>query len=246
MDTKNLVIEASVTCTNEENEETIEGVELSSSQVLYSKIPSNLAITVNPIADPPIPSVVFELLQDPETSVVAPEESIQTTLQLQDLTLYQTRSVRTVSTPVRRRLMQELKWHLQDPPDGVSCVPTENDIMIWNAVIFGPDDTPFEDGIFKLTIEFTEGYPNEPPTVKFVSNMFHSNVYSDGRVALDILQNRWTPVYNVSAVLISIQSLLTDPNPNSAANPLAAQLYKQNRREYEERIKATVKQSWTN
>ena len=51
-------------------------------------------------------------------------------------------------------------------------------------------DTPFEDGTFRLTIEFTEEYPNKPPTVKFVSKMFHPNVYSDGSLCLDILQNR--------------------------------------------------------
>lgn len=56
----------------------------------------------------------------------------------------------------------------EDPPTGVSGAPTDNNIMIWNAVIFGPHDTPFEDGTFKLTIEFTEEYPNKPPTVRSV------------------------------------------------------------------------------
>lgn len=77
--------------------------------------------------------------------------------------------------------------------------------MIWNAVIFGPHDTPFEDGTFKLTIEFTEEYPNKPPTVRFVSKVFHPNVYADGGICLDILQNRWSPTYDVSAILTSIQ-----------------------------------------
>ena len=77
--------------------------------------------------------------------------------------------------------------------------------MIWNAVIFGPHDTPFEDGTFKLTLEFTEEYPNKPPTVRFVSKMFHPNVYADGSICLDILQNRWSPTYDVSAILTSIQ-----------------------------------------
>ncbi|CAN8032363.1 unnamed protein product [Ixodes persulcatus] len=63
----------------------------------------------------------------------------------------------------------------EDPPAGVSGAPTDNNIMIWNAVIFGPHDTPFEDGTFKLTLEFTEEYPNKPPTVRFVSKMFHPN-----------------------------------------------------------------------
>lgn len=70
---------------------------------------------------------------------------------------------------------------------------------------FRPHDTPFEDGTFKLTIEFTEEYPNKPPTVRFVSKMFHPNVYADGGICLDILQNRWSPTYDVSAILTSIQ-----------------------------------------
>ena len=76
---------------------------------------------------------------------------------------------------------------------GVSGAPSDNNIMLWNAVIFGPHDTPFEDGTFKLTIEFTEEYPNKPPTVRFVSKMFHPNVYADGGICLDILQNRSSP-----------------------------------------------------
>lgn len=72
-------------------------------------------------------------------------------------------------------------------------------------MIFGPHDTPFEDGTFKLTIEFTEEYPNKPPTVRFVSKVFHPNVYADGGICLDILQNRWSPTYDVSAILTSIQ-----------------------------------------
>ena len=55
--------------------------------------------------------------------------------------------------------------------------------------------------------------------------MFHPNVYADGGICLDILQNRWSPTYDVSAILTSIQSLLDEPNPNSPANSVAAQLY---------------------
>uniref|UniRef100_A0A672HHY9 E2 ubiquitin-conjugating enzyme n=1 Tax=Salarias fasciatus TaxID=181472 RepID=A0A672HHY9_SALFA len=132
----------------------------------------------------------------------------------------------------------------EDPPAGVSGAPSENNIMVWNAVIFGPEGTPFEDGTFKLTIEFTEEYPNKPPTVRFVSKMFHPNVYADGSICLDILQNRWSPTYDVSSILTSIQSLLDEPNPNSPANSQAAQLYQENKREYEKRVSAIVEQSW--
>jgi ubiquitin-conjugating enzyme E2 A len=61
---------------------------------------------------------------------------------------------------------------------------------------------------------------------------------------LHILHYRWSPTYDVSAILTSIQSLLSDPNPNSPANSMAAQLFKENRREYEKRVKACVEQSW--
>lgn len=71
-------------------------------------------------------------------------------------------------------------------------------------------------------------------------------VYADGSICLDILQNRWSPTYDVSAILTSIQSLLDEPNPNSPANSLAAQLYQENRREYEKRVAAIVEQSWLN
>ena len=133
--------------------------------------------------------------------------------------------------------------------------------MVWNAVIFGPGtyiytlefsyfilestaETPFEDGTFKLILNFDESYPNKPPTVKFLSRMFHPNVYANGELCLDILQNRWSPTYDVAAILTSIQSLLHDPNPNSPANAEAAQLYRENMKEYVRRVKGIVEESW--
>ena len=140
--------------------------------------------------------------------------------------------------------MRDFKRMQEDPPVGVSGVPSDNDIMKWNAVIFGPSDTPFDEGTFNLTLEFSEDYPNKSPVVKFQSKMFHPNIYSDGSICLDILQSRWSPTYDVSAILTSIQSLLSDPNPTSPVNDLATQLYRQNRREYMKRVRKMVEESW--
>ena len=129
--------------------------------------------------------------------------------------------------------MRDFKRMQTDPPEGVNGAPLDNDIMKWHAVIFGPDDTAWEDGTFKLYVEFTEEYPNKAPTVKFLTKMFHPNIYADGSICLDILQNQWSPIYDISAILTSIQSLLCDPNPSSPANSEAARLYQENRREYE-------------
>lgn len=173
------------------------------------------------------------------------------------------------STNCRRRLIRDFKRLSTDPPGGVSGSPCPDNIMLWNAVIFGPGqfyrqpdfsfvdsylglekkkqyagDTPFEDGTFKLLLTFDESYPNKPPSVKFLSRMFHPNIYANGELCLDILQNRWSPTYDVAAILTSVQSLLHDPNPNSPANAEAAQLYRENMKEYARRVKATVEESW--
>ena len=116
----------------------------------------------------------------------------------------------------KSRLLRDLKSLHEDPPVGVSAAPAHNNILKWNAVIFGPSDSAFEDGEFRLRLQFTEAYPSKPPKVKFITKMFHPNIRSDGMICLDILQSKWSPIYNVSTILISIQSLLTDPNPNSS------------------------------
>ena len=144
----------------------------------------------------------------------------------------------------RRRLIRDFKKLQEDPPEGITGTPSESNIMIWTAAIFGPVDTLFEDGIFKLSLEFTEEYPNKSPTIRFESKMFHPNIYPDGSICLDILQNRWSPTYDVTAVLTSIQSLLADPNPFSPANNLAAELFRENKREYERRVRESVEAIW--
>jgi len=116
--------------------------------------------------------------------------------------------------------------------------------MLWQAVIFGPDDTSWEGGTFKLVLEFTEDYPNKAPHVRFLTKMFHPNIYNDGQICLDILQNLWSPIYDISAILTSIQSLLCDPNPASPANSEASKLFSENRREYNRRVRAIVEDSW--
>ncbi|KAG7431693.1 hypothetical protein ACKLNR_010579 [Fusarium oxysporum f. sp. zingiberi] len=152
--------------------------------------------------------------------------------------------VAIMSTAARRRLMRDFKRMQTDPPAGVSASPVPDNVMTWNAVIIGPADTPFEDGTFRLVMQFEEQYPNKPPQVKFISQMFHPNVYATGELCLDILQNRWSPTYDVAAVLTSIQSLLNDPNTGSPANVEASNLYKDNRKEYTKRVRETVEKSW--
>ncbi|KAL2516169.1 Ubiquitin-conjugating enzyme E2 2 [Forsythia ovata] len=132
--------------------------------------------------------------------------------------------------------MRDFKRLQLDPPAGISGAPCDNNIMPWNAVIFGPDGTRWDRWTFKLTLQFMEDYPNKPPTVRFISRMFHPNIYADGSICMDILQNQWSPIYDVVAILISIQSLLCVPNPNSPANSEAARLFSENKPEYNRKV----------
>ncbi len=140
--------------------------------------------------------------------------------------------------------MRDLQRLQTDPPAGISAAPQSDNIMTWTAFIIGPEDTPFEDGTFRLELKFDESYPNNPPQVRFLSRMYHPNVYANGTICLDILHNRWSPTYDVAAILTSIQSLLHDPNPSSPANPDAARNYSTNKQEYNRLVRDTVEESW--
>ena len=133
-----------------------------------------------------------------------------------------------MSSMAERRLIKDLKKLESEQNEGINATPDNDSLFRWNAVIFGPEDTIWEGGIFKLYLEFSEDYPNKPPKVKFLTKLFHPNIYNDGSICLDILKDNWSPVYDISSILTSIQSLLCDPNTKSPANNTAAELFQKN------------------
>ena len=91
----------------------------------------------------------------------------------------------------------------------------------------------FAEGLtFKLSFSFPSNYPYSPPTVLFTTPMFHPNVDMAGRICLDILKDKWSAVYNVQSILLSLQSLLGEPNNKSPLNGQAAELWDKNPTEY--------------
>ena len=152
--------------------------------------------------------------------------------------------VRSTMNAATLRLMSDLREMQKDAPEGASAAPLgEDNIFVWAATIFGPADTPWEGGIFSLRLTFCDQYPDKPPKVRFTTKVFHPNVYQDGTLCLDIIQNKWSPSYTVSSVLTSIQSLLTDPNCGSPANPEAAELFQQDKKAYNRRIRRLTEES---
>jgi ubiquitin-conjugating enzyme E2 D len=116
--------------------------------------------------------------------------------------------------------------------------PTENNIFTWNATIIGPKDTPYENGKFFLNIFFPENYPFKPPKVHFITRIYHPNINSNGGICLDILKDQWSPVLTTSKVLLSIYSLLMEPNPDDPLVPEIANIYKNDKDTFIKNAKA--------
>lgn len=127
---------------------------------------------------------------------------------------------------------------LNNPAEGISAFPSEENLLLWNAVILGPAGSPYENLEFRLSIQFCSQYPFQPPKVQFLTGCFHPNVMLrvPGDICLDILQNAWSAVMSTSSVLVSLQSLLAEPNPASPLNAEAADLWVKDRKAYTEKV----------
>eukprot|EP00731_Ephydatia_muelleri_P017932 Em0010g1030a len=98
-------------------------------------------------------------------------------------------------------------------------------------------DSPYQNGVFFLTIHFPTDYPFKPPKVAFTTKIYHPNINANGSICLDILRAQWSPALTVSKVLLSICSLLCDPNPDDPLVPDIARIYKTDRPRYNELAK---------
>ena len=117
-----------------------------------------------------------------------------------------------------RRIVKETQRLQSDPTIGVSAVPYQENLRYFNATIAGPNLSPYQGGIFKLELFLPEEYPMAPPKVRFLTKVYHPNIDKIGRIGLDVLMDKWGPSLQIRTVLLSIQVLLSAPNPD---NPLA-------------------------
>merc|ERR1711991_147668 len=104
----------------------------------------------------------------------------------------------------------------------------------------GPDGTPYEGGLFFLDIAFPKDYPFQPPKVSFRTKIYHCNINSSGSICLDILKDQWSPALSISRVLLSITSLLNEPNPDDPLVGNIAQQYRSDRKAHD-----AVAREWT-
>jgi ubiquitin-conjugating enzyme E2 G1 len=146
-------------------------------------------------------------------------------------------------------LTRELRANASQPSEHYSIGLIDNNLYKWEVLLLGPKDTIFENAILKGFLTFPVTYPNDPPTFKFQTEMWHPNIDQSGNVCISILHKpgddeygyedvseRWMPVRDAHSVLLSILLLLTNPNCESPANLEAAHEYMHNRETYNKKV----------
>ena len=147
-----------------------------------------------------------------------------------------------MSSVLLKRLQKELEimTHEENAKLGVFLI-SANDLLSWTVKIEGPVDTPYNKGVFNMSITFPDKYPFVPPVVKFLTKIYHPNININGDICLDILRDNWAASLTVQKTLLSIISLLGEPNPDDPLVPEIAHIFISDRQKYNK-----IAQEWTN
>lgn len=146
---------------------------------------------------------------------------------------------------------------LKSPIEGFSAgLVDENNIYEWEVMIMGPEATLYEGGIFRARLSFPHNYPVMPPRMRFLTEIYHPNVYADGTVCISILhepgedkygyelpEERWLPVHTVESIMLSVISMLSAPNLDSPANTEAAREFRDEYDTFVKRVHRVVRRS---
>ncbi|KAF9398602.1 Ubiquitin-conjugating enzyme E2 15 [Mortierella sp. AD011] len=146
---------------------------------------------------------------------------------------------------------------MENPVQGFSAgLVNDDNVFEWEILIMGLEDTLYEGGFFKAIMTFPPDYPVMPPKLKFISDMYHPNIYPNGDVCISILHppgedkygyekasERWSPVHTVETILVSVISMLSSPNDESPANIDAAKEWRENYPAYKRKVRRLAMES---
>ncbi|ULU09687.1 hypothetical protein L3Y34_014226 [Caenorhabditis briggsae] len=160
----------------------------------------------------------------------------------------------STSSGAMRALSMELKNLQSQPVEGFTIDVNEDNMFLWSVGIYGPPMTLYQGGYFKATIRFPSNYPYQPPSMKFTTKVWHPNVYENGDLCISILHapvddpqsgelacERWNPTQSVRTILLSVISLLNEPNTSSPANVDASVMYRKWKEEQDPEYAKIVK-----
>lgn len=116
------------------------------------------------------------------------------------------------------RIVKETEKLQKEAPPGISACAASDNPRYFKVVMAGPPQSSYEGGIFNLELFLPEEYPMVPPKVRFLTKIYHPNIDKLGRICLDIIKDKWSPALQINKVLLSIQLLMSSPNPD---DPLA-------------------------
>ena len=137
-----------------------------------------------------------------------------------------------------KRIQKELVQFNEEEPEGLTAGPEDDcDLFKWVASIAGPDDSPYEGGVFFLRMEFPKDYPFKPPNVEFTTKIYHPNISIYGSMSIDILKGGWAPDISVIQILKYIQNLLLKPNLNHSLNYNSAKQYLHDKKGFDRNAK---------
>jgi ubiquitin-conjugating enzyme E2 D len=137
-----------------------------------------------------------------------------------------------------KRIQKELKEIQEHPSNQWTAKLVKSDNLYnWICTILGPEGSPYAGGRFELKLDLPTDYPFSAPAVKFITPVYHPNISKEGTICLDILNSEWSSALKISMLLVSITSLLDDPNPDSALSGDIARLYKSDRKKYNQNAK---------
>jgi ubiquitin-protein ligase len=175
-------------------------------------------------------------LVDDIQSAPAPAVVTQKVIKKDDLdkiesSLPQTAASGGSSTPMKR-IFKEYRDLLDNPLPNWSPFISADDSTLWKIIMEGPAGTPYENGRWIITLKFPDNYPFKPPFVRFLIPIYHCNINNDGKICLDILRDSWSPALTARQIFNSISALLISPNPADALDSVKANVYSDNKENY--------------
>jgi ubiquitin-protein ligase len=150
-----------------------------------------------------------------------------------------------------QRLMKEYQFLQKNKNPYIEAKPIDDsDYFHWEFTLKGPEDTPYSGGVYKGIMDFPSNYPYNPPVMKFKTAIWHPNIYKDGKICISILQTgaalgaspdeKWSPIQRIETVLLSVLSMLSEPNCSSPANIDAGVMYRRSLEEFSAYVKADI------
>ncbi|EDQ91873.1 uncharacterized protein MONBRDRAFT_17735 [Monosiga brevicollis MX1] len=131
--------------------------------------------------------------------------------------------------PLPKRILKETEnLRRESDENGITAAPHPNNPRHFLITLRGPSDSPYEGGVFNLELFLPADYPMAPPKVRFLTRIYHPNIDKIGRICLDVIKDKWSPALQIRTVLLSIQALLSAPEPDDPLDTTIAELWQTN------------------